>query len=54
MKSEAKTEPRFPKLPGGSMRGRALQVLGVEPLEFQATVGTHEQPQTWQWTGDLA
>src|SRR5271157_172875 len=46
MKSEAKTEPIFRELPGGSMMGCTPQVLGVEPLEFQAAVWTDDQPQT--------
>jgi len=51
MKSEAKTEPKGEKLPGGSMRAWPLQVLGVEALKLQAAVGTGNLTQIGRRTG---
>jgi hypothetical protein len=51
MKSEVKTGPKSQPLPGGSMRGRPLQILGVEALKLQAAVGTNDLPQNWGRAG---
>lgn len=51
IKSEAMTERYFPNLPGGGVRNRPLQVLGIETLELQPAVWTNDLPQIWQRIG---
>jgi hypothetical protein len=50
IKSEAKTEPKLLALPGGSVWGWPLQILGIEALEFQAAVWTGHLPQIGRGT----